>query len=236
MEITHTVERGARRLGISLPPGSFAAFETYHALLEQKNKSVNLTAIKGAEDVAHLHFLDSLALLGFASFKDARVVDVGSGAGFPGVPLKLAEPSIELTLIDATAKRVAFLKELCAAIGIEAECVHARAEESARAPEMRERFDIAVSRAVARLSVLAELCLPFVRVGGLFIAMKGAESDAELAEARNAMDVLGSEYEDARDYTIPETEITHRVIIIRKTAQTPSQYPRRFAKILKSPL
>ena len=236
MTVSHIVESGARQLGIALPPGAGVLFETYHALLEKTNEKVNLTSIKGAEDVACLHFLDSLALLNAADFTKTRVIDVGSGAGFPGVPLKLAESSIELTLLDATAKRVAFLSELCAAIGIEAACIHGRAEESAHTPDMREGFDVAVSRAVARLDVLCELCLPYVRVGGLFLAMKGFDSAEELEEAQGAMQTLGAEFAEALDYAIPDTEIRHRVIVIRKTAPTPAIYPRRFSKIQKSPI
>ena len=234
--VTEIVSRGAESFGIVLPPGAVAAFEKYYALLEEKGKRVNLTAITGAEDVARLHFLDSLALLRTADFKNARVIDVGSGAGFPGIPLKIAEPSIELTLLDATGKRIAFLSELCAELGVEATCVHARAEETARTPEMRERYDIVVSRGVARLNVLCELCLPFVRAGGVFPAMKGVDSAEELEEARGAIQTLGAELERALDYTIPETDMTHRVILIRKKSETPSEYPRRFPKIQKSPL
>jgi len=236
MIVTQIVENGARQLGIALPPGAGVLFEKYHALLEQKNEIVNLTSIKGAEDVARLHFLDSLALLGIVDFKNASVIDVGSGAGFPGVPLKLAEPSIELTLLDAKRKRVVFLFELCAGIGIEAACLHARAEESAYAPDMRERFDIAVSRAVARLNVLCELCLPFVSVGGVFLAMKGIDSAEEIEEASNTLRALGAEVAETLDYAIPDTEIIHRAIVIRKMAPTPSTYPRRFSKIQKSPI
>ena len=234
--LTNIIERGAQQLGICLPPGASVLFEKYHVLLEQKNEIVNLTSIKNAEDVARLHFLDSLALLKAIDFKNAKVIDVGSGAGFPGVPLKLAEPTIDLALIDATRKRIAFLSELCAVIGIKAVCLHARAEELAHMPEMREQFDIVVSRAVAQLDVLSELCLPFIRVGGLFLAMKGVESAKEIEEARNAIQTLGAELTDTDDYTIPGTDITHRVISIRKTTPTPDEYPRRFAKIRKSPL
>ena len=225
-----------RELGICLPPDTYALFEKYYALLAQKNEIVNLTAIKGAEDVARMHFLDSLALLGFADFRNARIIDVGCGAGFPGVPLKLAELSIELTLLDAKRKRIEFLSELCAEIGIEAVCLHARAEESAHTPDMREQFDIAVSRAVARLDVLCELCIPFVCVGGLFLAMKGVDSAEEIEEAHNALHRLGAEVADTIDYTIPDTEIVHRVIVIRKISPTPALYPRRFSRIQKSPI
>ena len=236
LEITQIIKRGAAQLGIELPPGIGGLFETYCDILETRGKSVNLTAISGTQDIARFHFLDCLAVLKTADFKNARLIDIGSGAGFPGIPLKLAEPSIKLTLLDATGKRVAFLKDVCSELGIEANCFQGRAEDAAHNPAMREQFEIVTARAVAKLSALCELCLPFVRVGGAFLAMKGIDSDEELMEARNAIAVLGAQQEKSFDYTIPGTEISHRVIAIRKTTQTPAQYPRRFAKILKSSL
>ena len=178
--LTKIVVQGAEELGINMPFAAIEAFNKYHIFLEQRRRSVNLTAITGATDVARLHFLDSIALHKAARFSDALVVDIGSGAGFPGIPLKITEPSIGLTLLDATGKRVAFLSELCEVLGITAACVQARAEEAARRQDMRERYDIAVSRAVARIKILCELCLPFVRSGGRLIAMKSADSDDEL--------------------------------------------------------
>ena len=234
--VSQTIERGAAELGVALPPGAGAAFEKYYNMLEQRGKNVNLTAITGAQDVIRLHFLDSLALLGSADFQKARVIDVGSGAGFPGVPLKLAEPSIDLTLLDAKGKRVAFLSDLCAAIAIDAVCVHARAEELAHTPGMREQFDIAVSRAVAQLNILCELSLPFVRVGGSFLAMKSYDSLEEREEARNAIDTLGAKIDGSIEYTIPGAGIKRLIIVIRKTSATPEAYPRRFAKMQKAPL
>jgi len=230
------ISRGAKELSIALPPGADAAFDIYYNFLERRGKSVNLTAITGAEDVARLHFLDSIALLKTIEFKEARVIDIGSGAGFPGIPLKIAEPSIALTLLDATGKRVAFLLDLCAALSLDAKCIHARAEQSAHKPDMRERYDIAVSRAVAQLNILCELCLPFVCVGGHFIAMKGVDSTDELEQARYAIKTIGAELLECYDYPISDTGITHRAVIIKKTSSTPEKYPRRFPKIQKSPL
>jgi len=230
------ISQGTKKLNIELPPGNEAAFRAYYDFLEKRGQSVNLTAISGAEEVARLHFLDSVALLNAADFKRKAVIDIGSGAGFPGVPLKLAEPSITLTLLDATGKKIAFLTELCAELGIEANCITARAEEAAHLPEMREKYDVAVSRAVARLNTLSELCLPFIRVGGIFVAMKSIDSEDELAEAQNAIKELGAELCGQYDYTIPDTDITHRAVLIQKTSETPDKYPRRFAKIQKSPL
>jgi len=223
-------------LNIELPPGTEAAFRTYYDFLEKSGQDVNLTAISGAKEVASLHFLDSIALLNTAEFKNASIIDIGSGAGFPGVPLKLAEPTIDLTLLDATGKRVSFLSELCTALGIEATFIKARAEEAAHETATREQYDIVVSRAVARLNILSELCMPFVKVSGTFIAMKTVDSVDELTEAQNAIKTLGGELQEHYDYKVPGTDITHRAVLIRKTEKTYEKYPRRFARIQKSPL
>ena len=236
----HTVEQiiisGANKLGVSLPPKAPAAFLEYFTFLEECGSKFNLTAISGAEDIARMHFLDSIALLNAESFSDARVIDIGSGAGFPGVPLKLAEPSVCLTMLDATAKRVDFLTELSAKLTLGAQCLYARAEDASRTTQMRDAFDIAVSRAVAKLSVLCELCLPFVRVGGKFLAMKSLDSSEELNQALPAISILGAAYEKSYEYEIPETGIFRTVLVIKKTQQTPQRYPRRFARIISSPL
>jgi len=234
--VQEIVARGVEELGLDLSPGAVSAYEAYFAFLEERGRSVNLTAITGADDVARLHFLDSIALLKSTRFVGARVIDVGSGAGFPGVPLKITEPSIDLTLLDATGKRVAFVSELCAMLGLDATFVHARAEDAAHEPDMREKYDIAVSRAVARLNILCELCLPFVRIGGVFLAMKGIDSSVELDEARGAIVTLGAQFLECSNYTIPGTDISRSAVVIRKTAETPGKYPRRFAKIQKEPL
>jgi len=235
-EIASIVACGAEYFGITLPPEAYRAFETYYDLLEKRGRNVNLTSIRGVSDVARLHFLDSIALLKAAQFTGARVIDIGSGAGFPGVPLKIAEPSIDLTLLDATGKRVTFLSELCGALFPDVACIHARAELAAHLPGLRESFDIVVSRAVARLNVLCELCLPFVRVGGIFIAMKDVGSADELSQAHTAIDTLGAELADCIDYVIPGTYTYHRAAIVLKSTGTPDKYPRRFARIQKAPL
>jgi len=234
--ISTIVARGAGELNIDLPPDAGAAFKAYYDFLEKHGENVNLTAISGAEDVVRLHFLDSVALLNVVKFKTAKVIDIGTGAGFPGIPLKIAEPSIDLTLLDATGKKISFLSSLCNELGIKAEFINARAEEAAHEPNIRESFDIAVSRAVARLNMLCELSLPFVRTGGCFIAMKSADSDDEIAEAENAVNILGGNIQECYSYTIPGTERTNRAVIIRKISETPASYPRRFAKMQKSPL
>lgn len=232
------VTRGAAAMGLPLPTGAAEKLYTYYQRLEAVNAVTNLTAITGETDCANLHFLDSMALLALFDFRGKSVIDVGSGAGFPGLPMKIAEPSIRLTLLDALLKRVEFLSDLCAELGDqETVCLHARAEEAA-APggDLRESFDFAVSRAVASLATLCELSLPFVRPGGRFIAMKSIGSEEEVQAAGNAIALLGGVLEATRDYEIPGTGIIHRVVVIRKDAPTPGRYPRRFSKIKKAPL
>jgi 16S rRNA (guanine527-N7)-methyltransferase len=228
------LREGFTQYGLALPPEAAARFSMYFRLLEESNQVMNLTAITGEENVARLHFLDCAALLRYAPFAGARVVDVGTGAGFPGLVLRIAEPSLSLTLLDSQQKKVDFLYKTCHALGFsDVHCVHVRAEES---PQYREGYDIAVARAVARLHVLCELCLPMVRVGGLFLAMKGPDCSEEMEEAGSALRLLGGKFLEPQLYTIPGTDIVHSVVPVEKTAPTPAKYPRRFAKIQKQPL
>jgi len=235
-EIYNIIIQGANELDIDLPPTAEAAFRAYYDFLKRRGQFVNLTTISGTGEVARLHFLDSISLLKATSFIGAKVIDVGSGAGFPGIPLKIAEPTIDLTLLDATGKKVSFLTDLCIELNISAACINARAEEAAHLPDKREQYDIAVARAVAKLNILGELCLPFVRVGGSFIAMKSVDTDEEIAEAQNAIATLGAEIKEVFDYNLHDTDIKHRYIQINKVVKTPEKYPRRFARIQNSPL
>ena len=220
---------------LGLPTGGIPALIRYADLLVEKNKVMNLTAITDPADIAALHFLDSAALLTLADWKGKTVADIGTGAGFPGLPLRIVDPSIRLTLLDAQNKRVEFLKEVCGELGLaDVECVHARAEEFAA--DHREGFDLVTSRAVAALPLLCELCLPLVKVGGYFAAMKSVDADAELASAAHAIEVLGGAVDHVTDYAIPGTEVHHRVIFIKKCRETGKKYPRAFAKIKKNPL
>lgn len=227
------LQSGLAALG--LPTDGAPALARYGELLLEKNQVMNLTAITDPADVAALHFLDSTALLTLTDFTGRTVADVGTGAGFPGLPLRIVEPTLRLTLLDAQNKRVDFLREVCADLGLEGvDCVHARAEEFSA--DHRESFDLVTSRAVAHLQVLAELCLPLVRVGGCFLAMKSVDSDGELEESRHAIELLGGSVERTVDYGIPGTDVRHRVIFLKKVRKTEKKYPRPFAKIKKHPL
>ena len=203
--------------------------------LLEKNKVMNLTAITEPKDVATLHLLDSAWLLTAADCRGKTLVDVGTGAGFPGMPMGILEPTAQLTLLDSLGKRIDFLQETVDAMGLQrVRCVHARAEEFAR--QHREQYDIAASRAVAQLNVLCELALPLVKVGGQFLAMKSVDTDDEIQRARSAIAQLGGKIGKIWDYTIPGTDVRHRVVIIRKERPTPAAYPRPFARIKKAPL
>ncbi len=226
---------GFEALQLTPDPQAIARYRIYYDYLDEQNRVMNLTAISGEEDSARLHFLDCAALLKEADFAGRRVIDVGTGAGFPGLALKVACPSIQLTLLDSLDKRVRFLQTLCEKLGFaDVQCLHARAEEAPA--ELRQSCDIAVSRAVARLNLLCELCLPFVKVGGLFLAMKGPGAEEELNEAKRAIAALGGKAEGIRIYDVPGTELEHNVIVIRKVRDTPNRYPRRWAQMKKQPL
>lgn len=227
-----TLENGLPALGLTLRDEQIDALCAFGQALLEKNQVMNLTAITDPGEVGRLHFLDSLALLKAAELGGKRVVDVGCGAGFPGVPLKIGEPTLDLTLLDSLGKRMTWLGEVLPQLGVKAACITARAEEFAA--DHREQYDVAVSRAVARLNVLAELCLPLVKVGGQFLAMKGAAAKEETDEAARAISILGGRIEGIHEY--PLGDAVHRVVVIRKEKPTPPKYPRRFAKIKQQPL
>jgi 16S rRNA (guanine527-N7)-methyltransferase len=225
---------GAPEMGV--PLGDIEKFRVYYELLERRNREFNLTAITDENDAAQKHFLDSLGVLKSADFAGKSVIDVGCGAGFPGFPIKIAVPSVKLTSVDSTEKKVTFLQEVNAALSLDAVCLHARAEELGQDENYREKYDIAVSRAVARLNILAELCLPFVRCGGKFLALKALDSDEEIAQARAGIEKLGGIIARVDEYDIPGTELRRRVVVIEKRRKTPEKYPRRFGTIKKQPL
>ena len=220
---------------LGLPTEGIPALERLGEMLVEKNKVMNLTAITEPADVATLHFLDSVAMLKEVDLAGKTMVDVGTGAGFPGVPLRIVCPAVRMTLLDSLNKRIDFLKEVCGELGYaDVDCVHGRAEEFAA--KHRESFDFATSRAVANFQLLTELCLPLVKVGGTFIAMKSVDSDEELKSAEKAISILGGRVERTVDYQIPGTDVTHRLVFIKKIKETPKKYPRAFAKIKKNPL
>lgn len=233
------IQTGLDQLGLThrLPECAPAQLARYGKLLLEKNQVMNLTAITDPHDMATFHMLDCAALLNCVDFSGKALIDVGTGAGFPGLPLKILVPSLKVTLLDSLNKRVNWLTEICEVLSLDnIDAIHARAEEAAQDPVFRESFDFASARAVADLRLLCELCLPFLKPGGCFLAMKGTDSDDELNAALPAIHTLGGQVERSFDYTIPHTNVTHRVILITKTVATPAKYPRRWSKIQNSPL
>lgn len=227
--------QGLTQLGLDTQ--AVPKLEQYADLLLEQNKVMNLTAITQPSQVAQLHFLDSAALLSGFDLTGKSLIDVGTGAGFPGVVLKTLCPSLKLTLLDGLAKRLNWLGEVCQILELDdVEIVHARAEEQSHKEGYRDSFDIATARAVADLRLLAELCLPYVKVGGYFLAMKAEDSQEELEAAQGAIQLLGGIRHQDFHYTIPGTAVTRRVVVIEKVTETPKNYPRRWAKMQKSPL
>lgn len=233
------IRAGLEALGLTgrVPEHAPAALAEYGRLLLEKNQVMNLTAIRDPLGVAQLHMLDCAALLGCTEWENRRLVDVGTGAGFPGLVLKILVPSLEVTLLDSLNKRLDWLEEVIAALHLTGvRTVHARAEELALEHGYRECFDIAASRAVADLRLLGELCLPYVKVGGQMLAMKSVDSTGELSAAAAGLHLLGGKVESPYDYEVPGAGVVHRVIPIRKLSPTPKGYPRRWAKMQKAPL
>lgn len=227
-----TLDAGLPLLGLDLPETARETLCAFGEAVVKQNAVMNLTAITEPSQVAKLHLLDSLTVLCAADLAGKRLIDVGCGAGFPGVPLAIACPKAKVTLLDSLGKRVKWLEETLPQLGIEAECLTARAEEAVAT--RREQYDFATSRAVARLNILLELTAPYVKVGGAVLAMKGAAAEEELAECAQTMKKLGLKLEQIRKFPIDGT--AHAVIILRKVAPTPRQYPRRYAKIKQAPL
>ena len=234
------ISAGLEELGLTgcVPKDAPAQLAQYGRMLLEKNQVMNLTAIREPEGVARLHFLDCATLLKYCDFQGKTLIDVGTGAGFPGMVLKILVPSLKVTLLDSLSKRLEWLTEVYEDLdGVDGiTTVHGRAEEFALEKGFRDSFDFAAARAVANLRVLCELCLPFVKVGGHFLAMKSTGSNQELADAAHAVKLLGGKVVQVEDYPIPGTEITHRLIVVEKLAPTLKGYPRRWAKIQKEPL
>jgi len=226
----------AGEYGIALSDGQIGQFARYETLLLQWNERMNLTAITDEQGIRIKHFLDSLLVASVVQLPQAAsLLDVGTGAGFPGVPLKILRQDLSLTLMDSLRKRVAFLEELSRELDQDNQCVHARAEELGRQPQWREVFSIVTARAVSALPSLCEYCLPFVRVGGVFVALKGPSIDAEVRDAENAMKQLGARLEDVKSLDLPDGS-KRTFVLIQKISQTPAKFPRRGVRITKYPL
>lgn len=232
--ITDTVKKWCVENNISITDKQLSKFSLYADLLKEWNQKMNLTAITDDEGIAVKHFIDSITVLQSCDIRGS-VIDIGTGAGFPGIPLKIMQPDISLTLLDSLNKRLVFLSEVCSKIEIDAEIVHSRAEEGALKSQYREKYDIAVSRAVANLPALCEYCIPYVKTGGVFISLKGPDGENELSASENAIKVLGGKVENVRGLVLPDNS-SRTMIMIRKISPTPGKYPRRGQKINKNPL
>lgn len=226
----------AEKNGFHLKDEHIEKLSLYENLLLEWNSKINLTAITDSEGIAIKHFYDSLTPLMYVNIpKNAKVIDVGTGAGFPSIPMAILRPDLKFTLLDSLNKRLVFLDEVCKEIEIDAQLVHMRAEDAANSAEFREKFDVSISRAVAALPVLCEYCIPFVRKKGVFIAMKGSQADVELNESQNAIKVLGAEHKNTVKTTLPDGS-ERSIIVITKKNFTPQAYPRHGSKISKKHL
>ncbi len=221
---------------IEIDEDAFARLDKFAELLIETNKSFNLTAIKEPDDVTVKHFADCLAIFKYVNIpENAKIIDVGTGAGFPGLVLKLARPDINMTFLDSTKKKLGFIENVLNACGVKGETLHMRAEEAAQLSKYREQFDFATARAVAALPVLSEYCLPFVKQGGSFVSMKSAESNEEMEAAKKAISILGGKINEDIVFDLVEN-MPRRIITIKKNSQTPTKYPRPSAQIAKKPL
>lgn len=227
---------GMKQLSANIEDEQIEKFEKYSAMLIEWNQKMNLTAVTDADGISIKHFLDSVLPIYHTDLNECQeIADVGTGAGFPGIPLAIMLPQVRFTLIDSLNKRVTFLKEVCAALSLNnVECVHARAEELGKTAQFREKFDAVVSRAVANMTVLCEYCIPYVKVGGKFIALKSEECEDEISAAKPMIGTLGAAIERNITVPLPQSDIVRRLVVIKKVKNTPEKFPRRADKIKKA--
>lgn len=237
MALADTLIKATADFKIKLSDTQIQQFEAYCNLLAEWNEKINLTAITQPDEVAVKHFADCLEFFNYIDVPEgASIIDVGTGAGFPGLVLKIARPDIKLTLLDSLNKRLIFLQEVLDQTNLTAEIIHSRAEDGARKPNLRESFDFAVSRAVARLNVLSEYCLPYVKLGGSFVALKGPNADEELADSTKALQILGGKLKNIHTFELPYDSGSRNIVEISKIKSTPAKYPRISGKIKSAPL
>jgi len=238
MTDVNTLVNGAKMLGLEMDQKNINDFTLYKELLKEWNEKINITTITDDFEIDIKHFIDSITPLTTGLFKDnIKVIDIGTGGGFPGLPLKIMKRDLDVLLVDSTMKKINFLNDVINKIGLEKiQAIHGRAEEMGRDPIYREKFDVAISRAVAQLNTLCEYCLPFVKVGGYFISMKGSDIDEELKEASNSIKVLGGKLKEVKLIKLPLSDINHSLIIIEKIKETATKYPRGGGKPRKKPL
>lgn len=230
-------KKGLCDLKLELSDSQLEQFLTFYELLVEWNGFMNLTAITEFEEVVQKHFLDSLALVKACDLQDQTLIDVGTGAGFPGIPLKIAFPELRVTLLDSLNKRINFLDTVIDTLGLkQVETVHGRAEDFAKNSSYREQYDLCVSRAVSNLTTLSEYCLPFVKVNGSFISYKSEKLTEELKEAGNAITILGGEVKDQVEWTLPDSDIYRNLLVIKKIKNTPGKYPRKAGLPAREPL
>lgn len=238
MDIREVLKMGALSYNIDLNPEQIEQFVLYMNLLKEWNEKINLTAITDDYDIVKKHFLDSISIVksGILS-EEASIIDVGTGAGFPGIPIKIIMPGIRVTLLDSLNKRIIYLNDVINKLNLKGiEAVHGRAEELSRKPDYREKFDIATARAVANLSVLSEYCIPYLKVKGFFIAMKGPSIEEEVLSGKNAISTLGGKFVEIIKTEIPGEDLDHRLVIVEKVRKTDEKYPRKYSQIEKKPI
>lgn len=232
------LKQGIEDLGLKCTDKTIDKFSKYREILVEWNQKMNLTGIEDEKEVYIKHFLDSLAAVKKGYIKDGMsIIDVGTGAGFPGLPLKICLENSKVTLLDSLNKRINFLSEVCSNINIDdIELIHGRAEDFGKDENYREQYDIATARAVAGLPILMEFCVPFIKVGGYFVCLKGPNADTELEESRKAMEILGLEFVEKIDVDLPEIELKHNIVVFKKVNNTPAKYPRKAGKPVKTPI